>query len=405
MIEPCRYAGDTGTYIFRAELLSNAATRYDPMIWIAADGGDALTGSCWKDYLNPTTTSTPNFTSGYGPFPSYENLAGVPLDQCGDIDKADPPSIKYIGPITITCSQEMLVTLKISKVIAWDNNSGPGCPANNGCTGIASKCNDAKAPIEINLNIVDLKLTKGASSSAVKPGDTLNFTFLVHNNSPLYKSTGYTITDTLIAGLEFVSASPAVCSKEELLNGQDKVTCHVLTDLNPGQDAPVITLTIRVALDYSGPTTITNGAYVNGNEYEHDGSDPLHPSTLADNFSTANVPTAADLISFSAHTVDTQIRLDWQTANELDTLGFNILRGTENSFVQSQAINENLILAQATGGLDGSSYSYPDSQVAENTIYYYWLEEVTTSGSTIHYGPIIAHLKLPYTQFLPIVQH
>jgi hypothetical protein len=209
----------------------------------------------------------------------------------------------------------------------------------------------------------------------------------------------------LIAGLEFVSASPAVCSKEELLNGQDKVTCHVLTDLNPGQDAPVITLTIRVALDYSGPTTITNGAYVNGNEYEHDGSDPLHPSTLADNFSTANVPTAADLISFSAHTVDTQIRLDWQTANELDTLGFNILRGTENSFVQSQAINENLILAQATGGLDGSSYSYPDSQVAENTIYYYWLEEVTTSGSTIHYGPIIAHLKLPYTQFLPIVQH
>lgn len=404
MIEPCRYAGDTGTYIFKATIQSNATTRYDPMVWIAADGGNALTGSCWKDHLNPITTGTPDLLGGYGPFPSYENdKNNLPLDSCGDIGSLIT-SYKYIGPITIVCSQAMLDSKTVAKVITWDQNAVANCPANNGCNGDV-KCNKEPAPIEINLDIVDLKLTKDASTSAVKPGDTLTFTFTVHNNSQQYKSTGYTITDTLIAGLEYVSASPAVCTKTELVDSRDKITCNVLADLLPSSDAPQITITVRVADNYIGPSTILNEACVSGNEYEHNGTDPLYPSTLTDNCDTANVPTAVDLISFSAHAVDSEIQLDWQTANELDTLGFNLLRGLENSFVQSQAINENLILAQTPGNLAGSSYSYLDSQVVETTIYYYWLEEVTTSGLNVHYGPIIAHLKLPYTQFLPIVRH
>lgn len=407
MIEPCRYAGDTGTYIFKATFVSGAATRYDPTVWIAADGGNALTGSCYKDYLNPTTnvTLSVNLLSGKGPYRSEEYSTVQPYDTCGDIIQNEQ-TVKLIGPITITCSQTMLDTKTINTIIGWDNQVSYNCPANKGCPSVSSKCNNASSPMEVNLNIVDLRLIKEASTAAVHPGDTITFTFTVVNNSAQFPSTGYTITDTLLKDLNFVSASPSVCSANLQPDGLELVTCNMTADLGPLGTAPVITITVKVGENYTGPSPITNRACVKGNEFEHDGTVTGYPSTMGDNCDDANVPTAVELVSFTANPVDDTIFLDWETAIELDNLGFNIYRSTSNQIQDGLRVNTVLIPANnPPGSLLGSTYTYTDKTVEKNVIYYYWLEGLDLNGTATMYGPVIAHLKFANQLFLPLIQH
>ena len=138
MIEPCRYANDTGTYIFKATFLSGASQRYDPTVWIAADGGNALTGICYRDYLNPITTGTANLLGGYGPFQNLESVA-TPADTCGDISQNNT-AVKIIGPITITCTSTMFTTGKLPAIIGWGNTTSGNCTSGV-CPDQTSKCN------------------------------------------------------------------------------------------------------------------------------------------------------------------------------------------------------------------------------------------------------------------------
>lgn len=71
------------------------------------------------------------------------------------------------------------------------------------------------------------------------------------------------------------------------------------------------------------------------------------------------------------------IRLEWETASETNSLGFNLYRrlGADGVTVR---LNEELISAQATGG-GGAMYTWLDSGVADGN-YTYWLEDVDTQG-------------------------
>ncbi len=92
----------------------------------------------------------------------------------------------------------------IDSCVAWDNNpdkSSDNCPANKNCPGTGSKCRCEPVTIEINENIVPLKLTKDISTDVVTPGETFVYTITVTNVSA-YTSTGQTVTDTLISDLE-----------------------------------------------------------------------------------------------------------------------------------------------------------------------------------------------------------
>jgi len=78
--------------------------------------------------------------------------------------------------------------------------------------------------------------------------------------------------------------------------------------------------------------------------------------------------------------------VEWETASELDTAGFNLYRSEDPAgpFVQ---INETLIPA-SPDPLIGGSYSYEDQSALPNTIYYYQLEDVQSNGSSTRFGPI-----------------
>jgi hypothetical protein len=80
------------------------------------------------------------------------------------------------------------------------------------------------------------------------------------------------------------------------------------------------------------------------------------------------------------------VLVEWSTASELDTAGFNLYRAEkpEGPFTR---INTELIPA-SLDPLTGGSYQYEDRQARPGVVYYYQLEGVEYNGSSSRFGPI-----------------
>src|ERR1700676_1912485 len=108
------------------------------------------------------------------------------------------------------------------------------------------------------LGAVDLRLGGTASPAPVLVGNHLTYTLVVNNNNGPSNATGVTLTDTLPAGVTFVSATtvPGSCT------GTATVVCALGTVAVGG----TATVTIVVAPTAAG--TITNNSLVTANETE-----------------------------------------------------------------------------------------------------------------------------------------
>lgn len=80
------------------------------------------------------------------------------------------------------------------------------------------------------------------------------------------------------------------------------------------------------------------------------------------------------------------ILVEWSTASELSTVGFNLYRSDERDG-RYEKVNSALIPA-SPDPLAGGDYSYRDTSVAANDTYFYMLEDVDSSGAAERYGPI-----------------
>ncbi len=80
------------------------------------------------------------------------------------------------------------------------------------------------------------------------------------------------------------------------------------------------------------------------------------------------------------------VLVEWSTASELDTAGFNLYR-SESATGPYLQINESLI-PPATDPLAGGNYSYTDEEVRAGQVYFYELEEIEMTGATSRHGPI-----------------
>jgi hypothetical protein len=103
----------------------------------------------------------------------------------------------------------------------------------------------------------------------------------------------------------------------------------------------------------------------------------------ADEFGAA---TAVKLISLAAAGYDQEIRLSWETASEVDNLGFHLYRsaavGGPYERVTTNAIPG---LGSSPGG---AKYRFVDAGLVNGVTYYYELEDIETSGSTKRHGPV-----------------
>lgn len=97
-------------------------------------------------------------------------------------------------------------------------------------------------------------------------------------------------------------------------------------------------------------------------------------------------PTAIELASFSAAAQGSNVLLTWETATELENLGFNLYRA-DSLYGERGQINGRLIPSEMSGNAMGATYTYLDETAAPGQTYYYWLEDVDVHGLVGEHGP------------------
>jgi serine protease len=105
----------------------------------------------------------------------------------------------------------------------------------------------------------------------------------------------------------------------------------------------------------------------------------------------ANTPTTVELLSFTASGTEKSVMLNWETATEIDNLGFNLYR-TEIIDGTRIQVNSEMIFSVNPGSPYGYTYEYIDSGVASGITYNYWLEDVDIYGKSTLHGPVQAKL-------------
>jgi len=97
-----------------------------------------------------------------------------------------------------------------------------------------------------------------------------------------------------------------------------------------------------------------------------------------------------ELSSFTATLAsDLYVRIAWTAESETNHLGYNLLRCQSNSLAQALQINPAIITTE-DGVSSGTQVSYliTDTEVDNNTTYYYWLESIDLGGLSVMHGPV-----------------
>jgi hypothetical protein len=99
------------------------------------------------------------------------------------------------------------------------------------------------------------------------------------------------------------------------------------------------------------------------------------------------------LVACSPTIFPSRILVEWKTASELDTAGFNLFRGEspDGPFIQ---LNDAIISASPDPVI-GGAYRYEDTGVFAGKTYYYQLEDVELNGTRTRHGPI--SIAAPFT--------
>jgi hypothetical protein len=100
---------------------------------------------------------------------------------------------------------------------------------------------------------------------------------------------------------------------------------------------------------------------------------------------TTSTPTPVLLTNLTTASTPGAILLKWQTAQEIDLLGFNLYRSDALGGSKIR-VNDELIPAQDPGGLSGNSYGFSDATAEAGKTYQYWVEWVGIRDTEL-YGP------------------
>ena len=109
-------------------------------------------------------------------------------------------------------------------------------------------------------------------------------------------------------------------------------------------------------------------------------------------------PTAVELASFSAEPKGRTAQVSWETATELDSLGFNLYRANSAGGERIR-LNDGLIPSQSLGSTVGGSYQFVDRSVVPGMTYHYWLEDIDLAGVARMNGPVA--VQMPRGRLLP----
>lgn len=95
-----------------------------------------------------------------------------------------------------------------------------------------------------------------------------------------------------------------------------------------------------------------------------------------------------ELSSFTAVlTSDMYVKIAWISESETNHAGYNILRSEVRELSTAMLINNGMIDQGIANGTQ-MNYLFTDTEVANQSTYYYWLESIGLDGSSEYFGPL-----------------
>ena len=224
---------------------------------------------------------------------------------------------------------------------------------------------------------VPLKIT--GEPDSVEPGEWITYTIVVTNNgltsaSPIISDTQpYEISNVTWSCVATAGSSCGSAS------GSDGIS-QTLTLASGG----LITFTVKGLVASTARGDLVYLALI---------LPPDGYTNLADGLDIATTrvsrPTAVTLVAFEAIWQGDAVRVTWETATELDTLGFNLYRSASPTGPWMR-LNAELIPPQHSCALCGAVYDWLDTGVTPRATYYYQLEDLDVKGASTFHGPAMA---------------
>ncbi len=240
-----------------------------------------------------------------------------------------------------------------------------------------------------NLNVVPSDLTVQLSVSpngGVQNGMPITYT-LTYRNVGLAEASNIQIDHPLPEKL----ADPIVTfSDPSGYQIEGSWLSWMLPKLSPGQTG---TIQVTGRVDTSESEILISQASIESPIFDADESNNLSNSVAIH----VNSPTATTLISAQASLQNGSVVVDWETAHELDLLGFNLWRSTGAQGEKTLIVN---LPSQNNGSLVGAQYSTIDSDIQLGQTYYYEIELLETGTSSwVQLAPV----GLSTLVYLPVI--
>ncbi len=115
------------------------------------------------------------------------------------------------------------------------------------------------------------------------------------------------------------------------------------------------------------------------------------PSTIS-----CDDPTVVTLVSLTATSTLRAAHIKWETATEIDNIGFNVWR-SEGATGRYTKINNSILVSQGDA-FRGANYSYHDTNVVPGRTYRYQLEDVEIDGTSALHGPVSVTVKKKFNK-------
>ncbi len=96
--------------------------------------------------------------------------------------------------------------------------------------------------------------------------------------------------------------------------------------------------------------------------------------------------TAVSLLSFTATGQDDSVRVEWETAREINNMGFYLYRAASHWGPFTRLTDK--LIPGLTFSVVGKTYTYQDTAVTRGELYYYKLEDIDVYGRQTFHGPI-----------------
>jgi uncharacterized repeat protein (TIGR01451 family) len=247
-----------------------------------------------------------------------------------------------------------------------DRDSDPDL--SNGRVG-AITLNPGQDLLTVDAGVVsDVQIVKSSNrpNQSLRRGDVIIYTIDVVNLDDA-EIQNVTLTDPVPANTEYVAGSgaPAPSATSPLR----------WTFTLPARATRRFSFAARVVTVPSGSARIVNKATLTLGNRTIDSNEVVNPLQA----------TAITLNRFEARGGNGGATIQWETAAERNTLGFNLWRAGINDRATAQKITSSPIVA--TGNGLGAVYRFEDASAPAGA--HYWLEEVELSGARTEHGPAV----------------